>query len=503
LSFSGSGGDGTPRVSLIEGIVETCFEGLDEHSQHGAVELALTRLRDEAARMANPVQREQLRDYAKKWVKQKQLGSAALVDVAVPKASASTAPADAQFGLNDPAPWPDAVDGAELLDDLASLFDRHAKLPEGGADAAALWTAFTYTIESSYVAPYLGITSATKRCGKTTMMGLIAAVVRKPLSASNITPAALYRSVDSFAPTLLIDEAETFLHGRDDLRGILNSGHTRSTAFVLRCAGDDFQPTLFSTWCAKAFGLIGRLPSTLEDRSIIIRMRRQITGAKAHRFNPQAMEPQLAELRSKLMRWSVDHLQLLAEADPEISESLHDRAADNWRPLLAIADAVGAGWGQRARQAAAALQLAAGAEDADASVLLLGDIRALFHEHAGPHSVHPGRLASSFIVTQLAAMEERPWPEWQYRQPMTAKQLAEALAPFDIAPRKVRFGHETARGYHADDFESAFRCYFQESERSEQEGTPEEQGGAEQPELRESRLLRELREGEWTGGDTN
>ena len=46
-------------------------------------------------------------------------------------------------------------------------------------------------------------------------------------------------------------------------------------------------------------------------------------------------------------------MQRLAEADPDVPDELHDRAADNWRPLLDIANAVGGDWPERARAAAA------------------------------------------------------------------------------------------------------------------------------------------------------
>ena len=45
----------------------------------------------------------------------------------------------------------------------------------------------------------------------------------------------------------------------------------------------------------------------------------------------------------------------LAFAEPSIPSALGDRAADNWRPLLAIADAVGGHWPETARQAAIVL----------------------------------------------------------------------------------------------------------------------------------------------------
>ncbi|MCF6291294.1 MAG: hypothetical protein L3J03_09915, partial [Desulfobacterales bacterium] len=144
--------------------------------------------------------------------------------------------------LVDPEPWPKPVKGNELLDALARIISKHVVLPAGAATAIALWVLFTYVHDSMRVSPLLCLTSPEKRCGKTTALSLLRFLVRRPLPASNITPAALFRSVEKWTPTLLIDEADTFVQDNDELRGVLNSGHTRETAFVIRTSGDDHEP---------------------------------------------------------------------------------------------------------------------------------------------------------------------------------------------------------------------------------------------------------------------
>jgi len=39
--------------------------------------------------------------------------------------------------------------------------------------------------------------------------------------------------------------------------------------------------------------------------------------------------------------WAYDHRPQLEDAEPAVPAAMNDRAADNWRPLLAIADAIG------------------------------------------------------------------------------------------------------------------------------------------------------------------
>lgn len=158
----------------------------------------------------------------------------------------------------DPEPWPDAVDGTALLADIAETFAERVVLPEGAADVLALWVLHAHAHDAAYVSPILVLQSPEKQCGKTTTFTVLQTLVPRVLPTSNITSAALFRAVEKWRPTLLIDEADSFLRDNEDLRGILNSGHVRTTAFVIRTVGDEHEPKTFSTWGPKAIALIGK-----------------------------------------------------------------------------------------------------------------------------------------------------------------------------------------------------------------------------------------------------
>jgi putative DNA primase/helicase len=179
------------------------------------------------------------------------------------------------LSFEEPEPWEDEVEGASLLDDLAATFERYLALPPHASAVLALWVLHTYALSVAGTNPRLAIISPQKRCGKTTLISILSKLVLRPLPASNITPAAVFRAIDTCQPTLLLDEADTFLRENLELRGVLNSGHTRDTAFVIRSVGDDHEPRRFSTWCPMAIALIGGLPDTLADRSVVIEMRRR------------------------------------------------------------------------------------------------------------------------------------------------------------------------------------------------------------------------------------
>jgi hypothetical protein len=350
-------------------------------------------------------------------------------------------------------PWPTPVDSAELLDELADAFAEHAILPPGGADAAALWTLHAWAHDAAIISPFLTYESPEKRCGKTTSLKLHALLAPRALTMANVTMAALFRMLEKYRPTAIIDEADTFLRKDDELRGVLNSGHDRGSAYVIRTVGDDFEPKLFSTWAPKAIGLIGRLPDTLTDRSIVIPMRRKRPDEKVRRLRTDRPPAFVEDLRCKAARWRDDNLEALRSADPEMPRVLSDRAADNWRPLLAIADLAGAGWGERARAAAAVLSGNGGQEDESARAMLLADIRDVFNDRGE-------KVSSADLADVLAKLEHRPWPEWKHGKPITPKQIASLLKPFEIKPKTVRIDGDTPKGRELEQFTDAFLRYL-------------------------------------------
>lgn len=356
--------------------------------------------------------------------------------------------------LVEPEPWPEPVEGTALLDALATALGRHVSLPPLAAVALALWVVLTYLLDHASTNPRLAITSPQKRCGKTTLLGVLSKLVQRALAAASITPAAVFRSIEASRPSLLLDEADTFLGDNLELRGVLNSGHTRSTAFVIRTVGDGHEPRRFGTWCPMAIAAIGKLPGTLMDRSIVIAMRRRRPGEVIARLRVDRT-PELDRLARMAARWAADHQAAFAEADPEVPAALNDRAADNWRPLLTIADTAGGSWPAQAR--AAALVLSGDQEDDSAAVLLLADIRDLFAARA------TNRLPSGEMSGALVALDDRPWSEWRNCKPLTSNALARLLKPFGIVPGTIRIGRaesNTAKGYYRDAFEEAWDRYL-------------------------------------------
>lgn len=334
------------------------------------------------------------------------------------------------------------INGTKLLDRLAREFSTRVALSPHAANAAALWTLHTYCLDAARHSPILAWQSPTPRCGKTTALAVLAHLVYRALPTANVSPAAVYRTLERERPTLIIDEADSFLGQYEGMRGILNSGHCRETAYVIRCAPKTYEPQRFSTWGAKSVASIGKLPATLQDRSIVIPMQRADV-------EPVRIEP-LLTLQSCCLRWAQDHAAELERAQPKLP--VKSRAADNWRPLVAIADAAGGSWSSRARQAAVALS--GERHEASDGEMLLADIKQYFAEHRAD------RVASCNLVAALVRLESRPWVEWRNNRALTVRQLARLLEPFGIHPRTIRCSDSTPKGYLADQFADAFQRYL-------------------------------------------
>jgi hypothetical protein len=427
---------------------------LVEGTDLATVEATLYRLGEQMSG-APRLRRAVVRAASISWLKGAKVeGAAALVDAALSATASSDDAQGQQIVLRDPDPWPDSVDGAELLDEIVNLLRQYIVMPDGSPEAVALWAVLTYLIDATDILPMLGITSPDKRCGKSLLLDILAGIVHRHIPAANISPAALFRAVEAYRPCLLIDEADTFLEDNEELRGILNSGHRRSSAYVVRCVGEDLEARQFSTWAPKALAKIGGLPATLEDRAIVVNMKRKAPTESVKRYVERRERARLTELRRRCLRWAKDNTATIQRGDPADLLFLHDRANDNWRPLLAIADTVGGVWTERARESA---RLLSGVRDDDtqpARVQALIDIRDLFAR------LDTDRLSSAEIVKELAGMEDRPWSEWKHGNPVTKKQLASLLRPFGLKPTQFKEDGDKTRGYRLADFTDAFSRYI-------------------------------------------
>ena len=353
-------------------------------------------------------------------------------------------------------PWEESVNGETLFAEIVDLINRYVILDPSQAVAVGCWIVFSYGFDAMRICPQLLINSPSKRCGKSTLLELIMSLVLRPLPAANISPAAVYRSIESWNPTLLIDEADTFLNstGNEEITGILNSGHNRGLAYVVRTqeVNGDHVPVRFSTFCPKVIAMIKVPTDTIVDRSIVITLVRKLSTQRVDAIPIDAAE-QMKDTRRRILRWVTDNLEAVKfdiEAAPVMA---NDRARQNWAVLVAFAQSMGPQVHAAILKATSDLSDTSGVEE-NIEVDLLTDIHELIASETRTH------IQSSVIVNTLCKMNERPWLEINRGKALTENKLARLLKPFNLTPEKFRDGLATHRGYSVSALQAIFDRYL-------------------------------------------
>lgn len=225
------------------------------------------------------------------------------------------------------------VSASGLIGEIESFLTRYISFGDRSqALPLALWVAGTHIFEVFDAYPYLTITAATKRAGKTRLMELLSFIAARSHHTADITPAALFAMVEDEKPTLMIDEAERFAASQKDFRSIINSGYRRGGT-VTRRLGKGVRH--YKVYCPKVFVLIGDVYDTLRDRSIIINLRRAHAPQRLIYADAQS---EGRELRDKLEETAAIHGGRIADAycDLDRMDFLTDREEEIWSPLFSI-----------------------------------------------------------------------------------------------------------------------------------------------------------------------
>ena len=362
---------------------------------------------------------------------------------------------DDWIDIDEVRPWSTEVDGVELLDDLTAAIHSFVVMTKHQARAIALWVLFTWVFAAASCALKLWVKSTEKRSGKTRLIEILSYLVRNPLLASRMSVAAFYRLIEmKDKPTILLDEFDSWAADNQDLRGILNAGFDKRFASVWICAGDDHKPTEFDVFCPQVVAGIGDVKDTVADRSLKIELTRKLRSESVFKLRRRGTGV-LDKLAQQCARWAADNIADLVNADPTVPESINDRAADGWEPLLAIADQAGGAWPQRARQAA--IKLSGGGYDLDSESVgaqLAHDVLAVIGEHESVGE----RIPSKSLTTWLVGIEDGAWVEFKNERSLTQFQLSRLLRKFKI---KSHHG-ERANWYSRQELVAGLSRYDQE-----------------------------------------
>jgi putative DNA primase/helicase len=360
-------------------------------------------------------------------------------------------------------PCPESVDGDALIRDIIRKLRQHVVISFESALAIALWIVAAWVHDRVAIhSPILDITSAEPESGKSTTLAVVSFLVPRAICTVDISRGALYRAIQTWKPSFVIDEFDDVLAARGDsdkseLRSVINSGHTRGQG-VLRRVTDEHKPELFSTFAPKAIGMVGRkIPATTASRCITVELRRCKKGEQDQKFE-HADDSELANLRRRLRRWSEDNTEALRTVKPSMPDGFENRRADNWRLQFAIADLCSGveDWGDKARTTAVTIE---GSSDSrTVTALLLAAIKIIFD------GTEDDAIGSENLCEKLAADPDSEWAEWgKSRKPITQNQLARMLKTHGIRPDQVRpktLGGRQVRGYHRSWFEDAWARYL-------------------------------------------
>ena len=359
------------------------------------------------------------------------------------------------FAEHEPAD--DPVDPALLFDEISKVILTYIVLDPEQADAATVWVAHTYLTDVFDVSPIAIINAPERACAKTLFQSLLGMMAYRPLPASNASLSALFRAIEHWQPTLMVDEADTFFRDNAELHGMVNAGYKRG-GYVLRSesTGDSFEPRMFSVYGPKSIAGIAlerHLPDSTLSRGIVFCMRRKLPHEKVERMR-NADKSVFARLGSQLAKFAMDYAHQVRMAHPHLPTELSDRAQDNWEPLLMIASCAGKQWVERITTAA--IKMSADGEPAASNANeLLSDIREVLAKWT------PKTITTVNLIDKLCDNQDMGWANYNRGRPLTARQLAKQLDIYGIKPKTVRQpGNKTPKGYELAQFEDAFKRYL-------------------------------------------
>lgn len=366
-------------------------------------------------------------------------------------------PAEQQDGQPyDIDPFAEA-DGAALLDEVDQMLSTFIAFPsEETRWAVVLWILHTHVVDAFETSPRLAFLSPEKGSGKTRALEVCEMLVPTPLLTVNVTPAYLIRKLaDEERPTLLFDEIDTVFGPRaksdnEEIRGLLNSGYRRG-ATSGRCVvrGKTVLTEDFPSFAAVALAGLDDLPDTVMSRSVIVRMRRRAHHETVKPFRRRVHEPIGHALRDRISGWARNQYAVLEGAWPDLPEGVEDRDADVWEPLIAVADAAGGYWPDRARVSAVSLVSLARGERQGMGITLLQDLHTIFEDSDW--------MGTQEILAALKELDESPWADL-HGKGIDANNLAFRLGKYEISSRQIKAINR--KGYRRQDLHDAWTRYL-------------------------------------------
>jgi len=340
-----------------------------------------------------------------------------------------------------------------ILTKIENFIQRFVVLPhEHQYKVLSTWVIHTWAFESAKTTPYLYVHSPEKQSGKSLLLDVLSPIVQNPMNTIDATGPVLFHAIEERQLTIMFDEVDAIWSGakNEGLRGILNGGY-KLGGKVWRMASASEQTELgskvkaYNTFCPKVLAGIhnGYLPDTLVDRCIPITMRRKQTGVDVEPFMASEEEERGCELVDEIVEWVLEHEEALDEYRQHPVEGLSDREAEIAWPLLAIANEFGIKDEISEAIVSMVTEYHELTDETDKMIETIHVIGELFEQH------DRSNLFAYEVLRGLGMGRDK----------RSAMELADFLSKYDIAPKQVRVGNTTNKGYSLEMFDKLFGMY--------------------------------------------
>jgi putative DNA primase/helicase len=355
----------------------------------------------------------------------------------------------------DLEPWPEPVNTSELLGEIEAKIRRYVVASDAIVTASVLFAPFTYVVEVATHAPKLLYTFPLRDAGKSVAQEVLRWMVQRPYAAVEATGAAIYRIIDRFKPTTLLDEADSLFKRRTVLAHIINSSWSNAGRKIPRAGSHGKVIEEYDVYGTQIISMRGmNMDDTTLSRCIVCMIWPKLASEVVEEFGYRD-DDEFKVIRRKLARWAIDNAVTLREAKPDFPVGFNNRIRINWKMLLAIADLAGGNWSKRAQKAA--LELEAGRDEPSEELRLFAVLKDVWGSAQ--------ERTSASLCEALAAHPSGEWADFRGKGPIGQHQLAALLRPFGIAPihnlHPTRRADKNQGGYRRAQFENAWARLLQ------------------------------------------
>jgi putative DNA primase/helicase len=241
-----------------------------------------------------------------------------------------------------------------LLDTASAAMPAFLVAPKAFHDVITLWSAASYLVQSQEIAlpvmPQLALQSIGPESGKSTALEIAASLCYRGVLRSSYTASTLFRRINEQNVTYCLADLHTILTDpRSEIHAVIKSCHRRAEAFVDRTEegpGGKRYVATYRCWAALAWASIGPMTAEMHSRAIVLPLQPALPEESAGLdHSSPSRSSVLIDVRRQLAAWAATVHPLPA---PTMPPSLYSRSADNWRPLLTVAELAGGDWPQRA-----------------------------------------------------------------------------------------------------------------------------------------------------------